>query len=385
MKHFNTSASDKVVAERIREARLARGFSALELAKALGVSRQMISKYENGESGPSAEILNRMIDTLNFPLSFFIKNDSNGVPASGPIFFRSLSKTKASTREMIKTRLLWSSQSHSFIENFVNVPKINLPDFNLNCSNDEYSFDDIEEMSIQLRQHWGLGFGPIDNLTLVMEKNGFVISFFDTEESDADACSQPIGNFHFIVINRNQSSAVRERFDLAHELGHRVLHSDVDQEMITDSNEYKKMEKEAHHFASAFLLPNSTFAKEVISTSLNHFLILKKRWKVSIAAMLYRCSDIGLLSEDQVLNIRKQMSFKKWTKKEPLDNEMKAEKPYLMRQSFELITNNEKSTKQSAAKIIEYFSWTKNDIEDAFCLPRGSLNQSHKIVQFKKQ
>ena len=124
------------------------------------------------------------------------------------------------------------------------------------------------------------------------------------------------------------------------------------------------MEKEAHHFASAFLLPNSSFAKEVISTSHNHFLILKKRWKVSISAMLFRCSDLGLLSDDQVLNIRKQLSFKKWTKKEPLDDVMKVEKPYLMRQSFELITDNEKSTNQSALKIIEFFSWKKSDIED---------------------
>ena len=179
---FNSSLSDKIVAGRIREARLARGLSALELANVLGVSRQMISKYKNGESGPSADILIKMIDALNFALSFFMKKDSYSMPVSGPIFFRSLARTKSSTREMIKTRLLWSAQSHSFIENYVHVPKVNLPDFNLHYSTGDYKFDDIEEMTIQLRQYWGLGLGPIDNLTLVMEKNGFVISFFEVKK-----------------------------------------------------------------------------------------------------------------------------------------------------------------------------------------------------------
>lgn len=76
---------------------------------------------------------------------------------------------------------------------------------------------------------------------------------------------------------------------------------DIDQDQLSDSKIMARIEKEANRFAGAFLLPKESFAQEIISTSFSHFISLKKRWKVSIAAMLYRYEDLGILSDNQLL------------------------------------------------------------------------------------
>jgi len=73
---------------------------------------------------------------------------------------------------------------------------------------------------------------------------------------------------------------------------------------------------------------------------LNHFIELKKRWKVSIREMIYRCSDLAIFSEEQVLNLRRQMSMSKMHTREPLADILPVESPVVLPKSIDLLLKN---------------------------------------------
>jgi Zn-dependent peptidase ImmA (M78 family) len=136
-----------------------------------------------------------------------------------------------------------------------------------------------------------------------------------------------------------RQAAVRLRFDLAHELGHLVLHRSIEQSELENKTTLRAIESEADKFAAAFLLPSTSFPNEVYTNRLDAFLPLKERWKVSIQAMVHRCRDLGIIDNDQALNLYKQISFRKWRKKEPLDDphRIPIEQPRLLRRAVELV------------------------------------------------
>jgi Zn-dependent peptidase ImmA (M78 family) len=72
------------------------------------------------------------------------------------------------------------------------------------------------------------------------------------------------------------------------------------------------------------------------------FVDLKRRWRVAIQAMIYRCKDLGIFDEHQVTNLYKQISFKGWRRAEPLDgpNGLALEQPLLLSKVAELVLTN---------------------------------------------
>lgn len=145
----------------------------------------------------------------------------------------------------------------------------------------------------------------------------------------------------------------------------------------------KIIENGAHRFSSAFLLPRETFGREVMSTSLNHFIELKRRWNVSIQAMIKRCEDLEILSENQVLYLRKQISSKKMNRNEPLDNIIPVEKPNLLKQAMTMIVDHGVVT---APAVIEELSLSQEDVESLSGLEAGYFSPVGKVIQldFKK-
>ena len=105
-----------------------------------------------------------------------------------------------------------------------------------------------------------------------------------------------------------------------------------------------RIEHEANRFSGAFLLPEKTYPMEVFSSRLATFIHLKNRWKVSAAAQIYRCSELGILDENQILNLRKQLSANRWRKREPLDDKIAPELPTVMEKSLRLLLDSERKT-----------------------------------------
>ena len=140
-------------------------------------------------------------------------------------------------------------------------------------------------------------------------------------------------------MDRVSHSFYREQSTQAHELGHRVLHANILNPQELDAEDYRIMEKEANQFASEFLLPAQAFEKTLGKDKLDlkNYVLLKDYWHVSIAAMLYRARDLNLLTADEYIKLQKKISYRKWRKVEPLDLNTPSSTPVLLKQSLDLL------------------------------------------------
>ena len=367
-----------IVSKRIKEARIARGMSMQELANRINVTRQAVSQFELGVIVPKPEVFTEISKVLNFPKVFFTFNrELKNNDSKGAIFFRSLKSATRTAREMMKCRIEWAESSIDYLQEFINFPQANLQEL---LKIDETTITDedkIEEIANNLRQYWSLGYGPINNLTNILEKRGFVITFINHENDKIDSFSQLRNGKYFILLNRHKSSAVRLRFDLAHELGHLLLHNYIDEEELNDKSILNKIEKEAHSFAGAFLFPRDSAIADINSTSFNHLIALKEKWKISIAAIVLRAGELGIFTENQVLSLNKQISYNKMRQKEPLDDELKIEEPLALRQAINLIINNNIKTVYGILTDLPYGS---EELESLFNLEKDTLAISDNVI-----
>jgi Zn-dependent peptidase ImmA (M78 family) len=127
-----------------------------------------------------------------------------------------------------------------------------------------------------------------------------------------------------------------------------LLHAGVE---VTSEN-LPRLERQANRFASAFLLPRTTFPSEIISTSITYFEFLKERWGVAIAAMVYRCKDLGILNDSQVKYLWRQMNTQGIRKKEPLDDRFQQTEPTVLRSSLEMLTEHGVQSKEDIRRKI---------------------------------
>ena len=362
----------KIIPEKLKEARLARGYTVTALAEKIGISKQTISKYELGQSSPSSETMIKYCNFLNFDINFFMFNNEDSNNNYGTIFFRSLKSAESQVREEIKIRIKWTNYIYKYINEFIEFPKLNLPDFE-EKSLENLDLYKIEDIADKLREYWNIGKGPINNLSVLLEQNGIILCNSNINNIKVDACSEVINDTAIFFIRTNDISACRLRFDLAHELGHLILHSEITKEELENKEILDRIEKEANMFASVFLLPREEFSNEVLALSLDHFVNLKSRWKVSIAAMIYRCKELGIFSDSQVLYLRKQISLKKWRTIEPLDDVIAIEKSKLLSNAIKLIILNNLQTKDQINRSINI---PKQDLLVLSNLPLDYLDEN---------
>jgi len=303
--------------ERLKEIRIIRKMNLSQLAAELGLTKQSVSKYELGNSTPSLEVINKMLNILNIFRNYLTKDsiDTSGVCSS--LFFRAASTTTETERYYANIICKWGYEIVQGIDIFENIPNVNFPNLIEKLT--------IPEKAAYLRRFWKLGNTPINNITSVLEANGIFVFTVNSSELHTDAYSKIINGIPIIVLNEYKGTAVRWRFNLCHELGHLVLHKNL------SATEFelnaKKVEEEASLFASCFLMPEENFRNSVITTKLDGFMELKKVWKVSIAAMLYHCKYIGIIDNNKYIALLKQLSKRGWRKNEPFDDEFEFEKP----------------------------------------------------------
>lgn len=102
----------------------------------------------------------------------------------------------------------------------------------------------------------------------------------------------------------------RLRFDMAHELGHILMHHWDDTNEALSKPEFNNLERQANMFASAFLLPVKTFGNDIglYAEKLNYYRALKQRWKVSMQAMMYRARELDIITGNQFSYLMRQIS-----------------------------------------------------------------------------
>lgn len=343
-----------VIPCRISEAREARALSMGELASYVDLTRQSISKFERGIIKPSFEMINKIADTLYFPIDFFYKEETVSTAQKSSLFFRSNANIAKKTKIACKYQLKWTNDIKIALERYVDFIKHDLTTIDINY--EDLSCDDIENLAINLRKHWGLDDGPIIDLVGLLENHGIIIAQFSESKyckfSGIEAFSAWQNGTPFIVYNKIQKSAVRTRFSILHELGHLIMHSSISEEDSLKKEIIDFADRQADYFAAAFLLPASSFSNDIINTSIHSIKILKKKWLTSMSAIIKRCKSLKILSDNQLDYLNRQMSVNKYWHKEPFDDILTIQGPEMIRDAIFMLIDNNIITKNNFMEMI---------------------------------
>jgi len=356
----------------LRQAREARGITGVTLAELIGVTRQAISQYEGGASAPSPDVLERLSTHLNLPLGYFVRA-GNPPAAENSIFFRSLAAATKTARVRERNRLAWHLEIVDYISRYVVFPDVDFPSIKGETAPGEWTLEDIEAVATATRNHWGLGNQPIPDLTEVLERHGAIVLRCELGADSLDAFSTWHLNTPHIVLSSGKRSAVRSRYDAAHELAHQVLHRQCTTAMLSRTTNLKAVEAEAHLFAGAFLLPAETFADEVVLPTLDGLLGLKPRWRASVGAMIMRARQLELIGDLEQRRLWVGYSSRSWRREEPLDDSLPIEQPRLLANAFKIAIAD---ARLGFAEIQQSLPYAVRDLEQLIGLPENFFKES---------
>lgn len=297
-----------MIGERIKLARLMARMSQQQLADCVGVSKMAVSKYESGQMMPGVEVIQKLGDVLGVRLEFLLRR---------PPQLDIKPTYRKHARLGIRDEEAVIAEIREWLERYLAAESLFPPDevrgFALPAG---FPFmvkhlQDAETAAESLRQAWQLGeAAPIENLTELLEEQGIKVGLVHGGD-DFDACTFWVNDSIPVIAVKQSTPGDRERFNLAHELGHIVL------EVAPEMDE----EKVAHRFAGAFLAPRRAAYRELgnVRHSLDwlELRMLKQKYGLSMAAWLYRARDLGILSEADSHSQWLKFSARGWRKEEP--------------------------------------------------------------------
>ncbi|PSS59209.1 XRE family transcriptional regulator [Pseudomonas sp. BBP2017] len=363
---------------RLVQALAARGLSQVSLASMAGVSPATISKWKSGQQSPEADALVNLSRVINVTPEWFTRPMPE--KCSLPLF-RSNASAHVNARAMLEARLEWAQDIALALGEFVNFPDVNLPKRAF-TDPEQITSADIEEAADECRNLWNLGRRTIPDLAMAVEGAGVILVREETGVATIEglsAWSQAL-NRPLILLSADKGNGFRSRFDLAHELGHLILHKGI--ERSTDPARHKLMEDQAHRFAGAFLLPAETFASDVkLPVTLDSLLLLKQRWGVSVAAMVMRLWALKVIDDDAKGLLFKRRSARWGVKAEPGDDGRAPEQVRLLKRTIELLAS---SGVMPLDAVSAYIGLANNDIEMLTGLPEHYLSGKAAVVHLAK-
>ena len=375
-------------ADRLVDAMRVRGFTQKRLAELSGVSTSAISDYVKGNKMPSIEQVEKLAEGLDLPEMYFFRPVTLGAKLAGPRLFRAASGLTNRVANEAESKLAWLSECLSYAEHYLKLPKPNfLNDFSSIDEPLELSMFEIESIALSVRDKLGFGLNPITHFVRSLEKAGVAVLRYESLATGIriDGLSQhsETGRPLCALFAGKDSCQPREYFSLAHELGHLVLHSNVNEARFDSLATEKKLEDQANRFASAFLLPERPFLSDLAAPTISYFEFLKRKWRVSIAAMIRRAFDLNHITSQKYTSLNVRMSQLRYRKKEPYDDLYPTEKPLLLKQVFKTLVEREGL---SPDEITQALALKPRDLSDLSGLNAGFFSNERKhadILDFK--
>ncbi|SMO93644.1 helix-turn-helix domain-containing protein [Melghirimyces algeriensis] len=307
------------IGSRIRLARVRAGLTMQELANQVGVSKTAVSKFEKGETAPRQSTLLRLAKSLSVGVEFFFREVK--VDTIAPAY-RKHSKIGKRLQETIEAKILETVERYLMVDDLfpdeLSLKEV-LPQIRIN------SVKDAELAANELREKWKLGTDPIDDLCGRLEKSGVkVIAIEGPKGFDGFSCwVKNDAQVPVIAFNVNVPGD-RQRFNLAHELGH----------LVHDESPDVDIEKAAHRFAGAFLVPDEAvyaeLGKKRSNLSFNELRLLKRKYGVSIQLWIRRAYDLKIIDKSTYTSLFRRLSARGWRSEEP--EHVAPEKPYRLDQ-----------------------------------------------------
>jgi len=312
-----------MIGKRLQLARKAAGLSLRDLEAKIDkiVSAQALSKYERDEMMPSSDVLRAIAQALGVSESYLLGQNDLTLEA---VEFRKNRITSRKEEARIEATVLSAVERYLEIEDLVGATSVtwSRPQ---GAPFPVHEPAEAEAAAMRLRTAWNLGGEPIPNLAEFLEERGIKVIPLEFGESISGLMCKAQGSkgaeVPVIVVNKDDTGE-RQRFTLAHELGHLVL----------EAPSGAKGEKLAHWFAGAFLMPAETLWQEVgkhrSSLSIRELFDLKALFKVSVQAITYRLKDLQIISQQLFKKLFDYFEEKGWRKPPyPEPNAIPPERP----------------------------------------------------------
>ena len=314
-----------MIGKRLKLARSAAGLSLRQLETKIGnrVTAQAIGKYERDESVPTSGVLIALSDALGVSLDY-LTGDQEMVLQG--VDFRKKQITSKKEQAQVQAKALHLIERYLMVEEILGLPSSEW-DKPREAPFPVHELGESDRAAQYLREHWNLGIDPIPNLVELLEERGIKVLVVDSEENIDGLAAQVHrsgGEPVRVIVIRRGVHGERQRFNLAHELGHMVV--DV------DGGDEKFREKAAHRFAGAFLMPAealwSNVGRHRTSIGWSELFALKQLFGASIQAITYRCGDLGIFPaplKQRLFQGDSRLGFRSAPNYEP--NHLQEEKP----------------------------------------------------------
>lgn len=343
------------IGENLLNLRMMYGYSRKQLANMINVSEQAIWQYENYFTAPKLQNINALKSIFNVKGLYFYREDmlrkyavSENIPVMN-IAYRSTTRNLISKTQTEAKHLEYLDAFVNYLTGKLSIPTQNMIRLREKCidylnETSDTRAKQIETVATIARDWIGLENDSNDNLMFLIEKSGVFI-FEKAIGEDIDAYSLWTSEDRpFIMLGNLKRSAVRRNVDLAHELGHLLLHYKTEFTHL-DSDEYRQVEKEANLFAGAFLLPEAACLDDMEhiqrKTNPDAFIELKQKWGTSLQVLGYRAVNLGLITAQEHRNYYAALHRKGYLKQEPLDDRLVIKKPQKVKSIIDLVIKKE--------------------------------------------
>ena len=307
-----TASEKNTFGTRLKLARKMAGLSLQDLADALEnkVTKQALSKYEQGLMNPSNEVLVAIAGVFKLKPDYFLKKKSTEL---GEILFRKKVRLAKKDEESIVERV------RDYVERFLEIEDILGIEshFENPIQNIEiHKKEDVELAAEQLRKSWDLGSAPISNIVEMLELRGIKI-YLSNEVDDFDGLAVfTTRGIPIVAVNTKDKPIERVRFTIIHELAHLLLDLDT-----AIKNNLKMMEEFCHYFASCFLIPTKKIIELIGSKrtyiKIEELISIKEYYGISIRATVHRLRELSVIIDSYYQRWMVYMSKTYGPKNEP--------------------------------------------------------------------
>lgn len=345
----------------IKTARESRGLTQSKLSKLIGVTQATLSRFEKGALDVAPDTVTKIAQALNYPESFFGRDIRMAGETS--LFYRKKASMTVKNLSILESKISILSKSIDELMDSIDIPELRIPAVEPSADNSP------QEIAYKIRSYLSVPAGPIDNIVSLLEKNGVIVMFLDLEDMDKfDGMTMFTENQAPVIwINKNSPND-RKRYNLAHELGHLVMHLRSDDLEKDD----KLKEIEANQFAGEFLMPASQCKEDFFNLKYKDLGLKKFYWKVSKAAIIYRAKELKCISEETAtylyVTLGRNGERIKETGQVPIDS------PKIVSKMYDLHVNELKYSEQEMTDITGLMP---SDIRSEL------LNESNNVISIK--
>lgn len=333
-----------MIGERLAQLRLARSLTLDALSAKMGgiVTKQALSKYEQNQAQPSPLVLTRLSAALGVKANYFLSPPQITVKF---LAYRKAMSLLEREKARVKSVVTQCLEDRVRVQMLIGQTKADVLPWNqLEIS----SLEDTEGQASHVRALWELGASPISDVVGTFEEHQLCVLSVDADEKFDGMSALGYDTSGTVVagaiVSRRDIPGERQRLNLTHELGHLVLKvpAGIDEEDA------------AFRFGSALLAPAEQLIKEVGAKRsyihISELLILKRRFGISIQALLHRMLDLGVINDSYYRRWCIYINKTGWKKHEP--DELRREEPQWLNRNLSRLVGEGAITLDEAERIL---------------------------------